>query len=256
MNKNFSCDSYYLFGLQFLAHLSLIPMVMYADWYHWLIAFGVYFITGCFGMTMTYHRLLSHNSWKAPDWFRKLGTFCGMYGMTGSPLGWIAIHRQHHQYADTDKDPHSPHHKKWWEVQFLSMFHKPNIRYIKKLLRAPFLKLCHEYYFDFHLAVMAFWLIVHPFGLIYAYFVPAMILWNMGSAINTVTHFFGYKNHDDVEDYSKNNLLFGFLMWGEGWHENHHKYPNRANFGIKWWEFDIGYFFIKLIGLKSHGPKN
>ena len=92
-----------LFFSQVIAHLSIIPMIMYGSWYHWLIGFFVYFITGCFGMTMTFHRLLSHKSWNAPKWFHYFGSLAGFYGLTGSTIGWVAIHRQHHHHTDAQK---------------------------------------------------------------------------------------------------------------------------------------------------------
>ena len=97
--------------LQIAAHLSFIPMIMYGEWYHWAIAFFTYFVTGCFGMTMTFHRLLSHKSWNAPKWFEIFGTLAGTYGLTGSSIGWVAVHREHHHYTDQERDPHSPKHK-------------------------------------------------------------------------------------------------------------------------------------------------
>ena len=105
---------------QFIAHLSFIPMLIWAGWQQWLTAFIIYFFTGCFGMSMTYHRLLAHNSWKAPKWF---GTLCATLGLTGSSLAWCSVHKEHHQKVDTEKDPHSPHYMKWYEVQFFSMLY-------------------------------------------------------------------------------------------------------------------------------------
>ena len=89
-------DSYLLFAFQLISHLSLIPMFMYGEWYHWTIAFFVYFVTGCFGMTITFHRLLSHRSWNAPRWFEQFGTLAGFYGLVGSPIAWVAVHKEHH----------------------------------------------------------------------------------------------------------------------------------------------------------------
>jgi stearoyl-CoA desaturase (delta-9 desaturase) len=73
-----------LFIFQIITHLSLIPMIIYGSWYHWLIAFFVYFLTGSIGMSGTYHRLLSHKSYKAPNWWMYLGTTLATLGGTGS----------------------------------------------------------------------------------------------------------------------------------------------------------------------------
>jgi stearoyl-CoA desaturase (delta-9 desaturase) len=80
------------------------------------------------------------------------------------------------------------------------------------------------------------------------YIVPAVVLWNAGSLINTVCHtpFLGYRRYK-VPDNSTNNPVLGLLMWGEGWHNNHHRFQSRANIGERWYEIDIGYYIIKLI---------
>ena len=154
-------QKYLLFGFQVVAHLSLIPMFFYGQWYHWLLAALIYFITGWFGMTMTYHRLLTHQSWRAPKWFYYLGTLCGMYGLTGSPIAWVAVHREHHRHTDTDKDPHSPKNG-FFKAQWLSMFHTVNPRYAVDMARDPFQVFVHKNYFLIHSVVLGVLLIINP----------------------------------------------------------------------------------------------
>ena len=247
-NKNI--HPWYLLVAQIIAHLSIIPMIMYGEWYHWLLGIAVYFVTGCFGMTMTYHRLLSHNSWKAPNWFEYFGTLCGFYGLTGSSIGWVAIHKEHHHYTDQEKDPHSPEHHGFFKVQWLSMFEEPNPRYVIRLIRDPIHMFLHKWYFVIHIVIAVVWYLIDPMLMVAAYLFPAMILWNAGSFINTLTHTFGYRNHD-TDDNSTNIPILGILMWGEGWHNNHHWKPQEATFKYKWWELDIGYQFIKLLSKKE-----
>tara|TARA_B100000575_G_C23126744_1_gene652921 strand:- start:1229 stop:2023 length:795 start_codon:yes stop_codon:yes gene_type:complete len=235
-----------LFFSQVIAHLSIIPMIMYGSWYHWLIGFFVYFITGCFGMTMTFHRLLSHKSWNAPKWFHYFGSLAGFYGLTGSTIGWVAIHRQHHHHTDKEKDPHSPEHHGFFKVQWLSMFETPHPKYAIHLIRDPFHVFIHKWYFLIHGAIAGIWLWIDPMLLVAAYLFPAMILWNAGSFINTLTHMFGYRNFETTDN-STNIPTLGVLMWGEGWHNNHHANPNNPSFKYNWWEIDIGGWFIKLL---------
>lgn len=244
-------DSYKLLLAQAIAHIGLIALLFTGELYHWLIAFTVYFITGCFGMTITYHRLLSHASWNAPKWFEYFGTLAATYGLTGSSIGWVAIHREHHRYTDTPKDPHGPKDKGFIRVQWFSMFEEPNPRYVVKLLKSKFHTFVHKNYFKIHLGIALFWLLIDPMLLLAAYLAPAAILWNMGSFINTITHMFGYRGYDDVDDDSRNVWWLGLLMWGEGWHNNHHAVPNDPRYGRKWWEIDIGYWFIWLLEKKK-----
>lgn len=245
----FTITPYRLLFAQIIAHLSIIPMIIYGEWYHWAIAFFVYFITGCFGMTMTYHRLLSHKSWEPPFWFEYFGTLAGTYGLTGSSIGWTAIHREHHHYTDKEGDPHSPKYKGFIHVQWLSMFDKPKPKYAAHLLRSKFHTFLHKNYMLVHLGIFVFWLLIDPMLLVSAYLLPAAILWNAGSFINTLTHMFGYRNHNTNDD-STNIYALGYLMWGEGWHNNHHAHPNNWSFKDKWWEFDMGGWFIERLNTK------
>lgn len=239
-------DSFLLFFAQLIAHLSIIPLIMYGQWYHYLMAFFVYFVTGCLGMTMTFHRLLSHKSYNSPKWFYYLGTLCGFYGLTGSPIAWAAVHREHHRYTDKELDPHSPLHKSFVSIQWLSMFETAKIRYVPDLLRDKFQVFLHKNYFYIHACIAIILFLIDPFMLVYLYLVPAAILWNAGSFINTLTHMFGYRNHD-TKDSSTNLFLLGLLMWGEGWHNNHHASPANHYFGEKWWEIDIGGILIERL---------
>lgn len=239
----------FLFVSQIFAHLALIFLIFSGSTLEWSICFGVYFLTGCFGMSMTYHRLLSHKSWRAPQWFKWLGALLGTIGLTGSALAWVAIHRQHHANPDKPKDPHSPNVHTWWNVQFFSMYYRPNLRFVKDLLKDKFIIGCHRHYLSIQFAYIGLLFIADPKAVIYAYLAPAAILWHGGSLINTIGHKWGYRNFS-IADKSVNNPLLGFLMWGEGWHNNHHAKPNSKSFKIKFWEIDISYLFIKIFETK------
>lgn len=250
MAKNRSMDSDYLLGMQIIAHAALVWQIFTGTWEQWAITAAVYFVTGCFGMTMTYHRLLSHKSWDAPRWFEIFGTLCATYGLTGSSIGWVAVHREHHHHTDKEGDPHSPKHKGFIAVQWLSMFEQPNPRYAMHLIKDPFHLWLHKHYFLVQAAIIAVLVMIDPSALIYAYLTPAAILWNAGSLINTLTHMIGYRNHDTKDD-STNIWWLGYLMWGEGWHNNHHNSPSNARFGEKWWEFDVGHAMIRLLSKRK-----
>ncbi len=239
-----------LLFFQIVAHLAIIPMFLYAGPKDYIISLAVYFLTGCLGMNMTYHRLLSHRSWKAPKFFETIGTTLGTLGLTGSSIAWCAVHRDHHQHADTSHDPHSPHWSPWWKVQFLSMFYRPNLRKVSDLLKSPTHRFLHKNYFLINLSYVLILGIINPFLVISAYLFPAAILWNAGSAVNSLGHISGYKNFN-CPDHARNNLILGYLVWGEGWHNNHHRYPKRSYYGTKWYEVDISGLIIKCLKKKN-----
>jgi fatty-acid desaturase len=238
-----------LFVFQIITHASVIPMIIYGVWYHWLIAFFVYFLTGSIGMSGTYHRLLSHKSYQAPKWWEYFGTLLATIGGTGSSIAWCAVHREHHRYTDTDKDPHSPHHQGFLKVQFLSMFYDVNIRYVPDLLRSRFHHNMHKFYWIIHLSWATVLYLLDPFAVIYAYLVPSVILWHAGSSINTFSHIVGWQDYK-TKDTSTNHPVLGILMWGEGWHNNHHAFPADYRFGRKWWQIDITRYIIEGVRIK------
>lgn len=241
----------YLFVFQILTHISLVPMIMYGSWYHYCIAFFVYFLTGSIGMSGTYHRLLSHKSYQAPKWWEYLGTLLATLGGTGSSIAWCAVHREHHRFTDTDKDPHSPHTKGFLKVQFFSMFHHPNVRYVPDLLRSKFHINIHKYYWLIHIVYATACYTIDPFALVYAWLVPSFLLWHAGSSINTFSHTLGWQDYE-TKDTSTNHPVLGLLMWGEGWHNNHHAFPADYKFGKKWWQIDITRYLIELVRIKTY----
>ena len=238
-------NNYTLFISQLTAHIGLILLVFYGEGYYWGICLLVYFFNGCIGMTVTYHRGLAHKSWEMPKLFEYFGVFCATIGMTGSVLSWVAIHRKHHRFTDTEQDPHSPTFKGFFFCQWFSMFTPVEMKYVPDLFRISFYKFQHKYYF---LIVGGYGLILYlidPFLIIAAWLAPSAILWNGGSAIVTLAHF-GEKN-SQTKDYSRNDWFLALLVWGEGWHNNHHALPNSPSFSKHWWQWDPGYYIIYIV---------
>ena len=229
--------------MQVLAHLSVAPMILWATPKEYLISLIVYFFSGCLGVSMTYHRGIAHRSWPMPRCFEVLGTLFATIGIVGSSLGWVAVHREHHKYSDTDRDPHSPHYCSWWKVQFLSMFYEPKPEFMKIMLKDNFHKFTHRHYFTINFLYALFLYLLDPFALVYAYLFPAFLLWSFSSLTNTLGHLWGYSSGQSL-DKSRNNFLLAALNWGEGWHNNHHLKPNNYNFAHRWYEIDIGGLFI------------
>jgi len=209
---------------QIIAHSALIYMLLYGNIYWWLITIIVYFLNGCLGMTMTYHRLLSHKSWSAPKFLEYLFVFFANSGLTGSAISWVSIHRQHHRFTDTERDPHSPLYKSWFYCHFLSMFSEVNLRYVPDLLKEKFYLLQHKFYFEISIlwGILMVLIFQDINALIYAWLVPAAILWNAGSSIVSISHRDGSIFNDH---------LLAFLVWGEGYHKNHHNNQKNYRFG-------------------------
>lgn len=242
-----------LFIAQIFAHIATVYWLFeYFTPIAAFYAFTVYFFTGCLGMSIAYHRLLTHRSFACSKFIETLFTLFATLGLTGSSITWTAAHRQHHSNADKKLDPHSPSILGYLRAQWGSMYSRVNIRR-SPVVASPLHQFFHRYYFHINIIWAA---ILYATGGLFAlttfYLVPACILWNAGSLINTVCHtkWLGYRRYN-TPDRSVNNPLLGILMWGEGWHNNHHRYQSRSNIGERWWEVDIGWWIIKAVGRKN-----
>ncbi len=181
-----------------------------------------------------------------------------------SPRAYGIMHRQHHAYADTEKDPHSPKHSKnIWDMMWKTRLRYNDICYkrvddieesfTRNVPEWEALDKLGDYWlvrllWVFFYAAVYYWLDAP----IWVYFVllPINIIMGPfhGAIINWFAHIYGYVNHK-VKDTSKNLLFFDFLMWGESYHNNHHKNATSANFGDKWYEIDPLYYVIRIFDL-------
>jgi stearoyl-CoA desaturase (delta-9 desaturase) len=213
----------------------------------WLTALAMYFIYGCLGVVVTYHRYLSHRSFKLSRRKECLFSLLGALGGTGSALGWVMMHMAHHRYSDTPHDPHSPNNGLWKMLTLNYRITALRVTTIRRLISDPFHRAVHVYYH----AILAVWaLLLFAAGglpaLLFVWLIPVALTAIMSNVANYGGHSWGYRNFETADD-SVNNPLAALLTWGEGWHNNHHKYPKRSSYTHKWWELDISGLVIKLV---------
>lgn len=232
-----------------------------------IAVFVIHWYLSLFCQTFFLHRYSAHKMFimsKPWERFFYLLTYISQGSSYLSPRAYAILHRMHHAFSDTEKDPHSPHHTKnvftmMWETKDIynavlnrkraieSRFERnyPEWSLVEKLgdswfSRAGWAILYTAFY------ILAFvYLDMH-----WAFFFLLPIHFLMGpihgAIVNWSGHKYGYQNFDN-EDKSKNSLIFDFLMMGELFQNNHHKRPNNINFGSKWWEVDPTYPVIKLL---------
>ena len=193
-----------------------------------------------------------------------------------TPARWVAIHRRHHQHADEQPDPHSPWVNFFWgHVGWLLIENDEDdrgrstyVRYVKDLLRDDFYKRLERNGF-WMIVVVASWLLFFAVGcvaalimggglidalqfgasiLIWGVFVRTVLGWHITWSVNSVAHLWGYRNYETDED-SRNNVFVGLISNGEGWHNNHHAFPQSARHGHRSWEFDVTWLTIRLLML-------
>lgn len=228
--------------------ITVAALFLHAGWGWWLLALFGYFVYGCVGLSVGFHRYYAHRSFEAPRWAQILFTLAGALGCSGSPASWAVMHRQHHQYADREGDPHSPK-LRGLGVMMIHNYAPKNRRWEmrREFRRDPFQGWVHRNYILLVSAFAGALLLMDWHLFVFAWAVPVAIkLWISGLTIY-VTHRFGYANHPGADD-SRNVWWLGYAAWGEGWHNNHHANPRRWNFGgQRWWEIDIGAWVARLV---------
>ncbi|HIK56599.1 MAG TPA: fatty acid desaturase [Synechococcales cyanobacterium M55_K2018_004] len=244
-------------NLGFFAAVHLLALL--APWFFSWSALGVaiflHWLFGSIGICLAYHRMLTHRSFQVPKWFEYILTTIGAMALEGGPIFWVSGHRLHHAHTeDEDKDPYSSRRGFWWS-HFLWLIYPReeffNIeayqRYAPDLARDPYYRWLDKYFvfLQIPLGVALYFLGGWPF-VIYGMFVRTVVLWHSTWFINSATHMFGYRNFDS-EDNSRNLWWAAILAYGEGWHNNHHTFPNMAKAGLRWYEFDPTYWVIKAL---------
>jgi stearoyl-CoA desaturase (delta-9 desaturase) len=230
--------------------ITILLFFTFADLYWILIGLVSYIFYAGAGVALTFHRTLSHNSWKFPIPVRYFLILLASMANVGSALTWVAIHRAHHKYCDTPRDPHSPQHKSFWFMIFGSMFAKVSVRHVKDLLRDPFVLFVHKYYYLIQLPWIVLLYVIGGWYAVFAcHVVPGGLTWLAGSFVNWYNHLYGYQRFES-KDTSKNNALTGYLVMGEGWHNAHHAQPIRSSTSNAWYEFDAIYYIARALGGK------
>jgi stearoyl-CoA desaturase (delta-9 desaturase) len=253
MKLNFSPTKHTVMLYQILAHLALIYMMLTGTATQWLIILGIYVINVSIGGSITLHRMLAHKSFVPPKWFEYLGILIATISNNASTIVWVATHREHHRFSDTEKDPHNPKIHGYLKVQFrVDTYDRlPHPKYIPDLLRSKFHVFLHNYHWLLILSYISILYLIDPLAVLYVFLVPSILAWHGNCLINTLNHSgYGYRSYD-TRDVSVNHIVPAILVAGEGWHNNHHADPANPNFGKKWWEFDLSWQIIKLVRLDT-----
>jgi stearoyl-CoA desaturase (Delta-9 desaturase) len=224
------------------------------------IAAAMYLLTAI-GITIGFHRLLTHRSFQTPKWIEYAFAVSGSMAVQGPVMSWVADHRKHHAHTDTEGDPHSPHvghdgglrgmlaglwhaHAGWlmssqgradWKRYAPDLYEDPGMRAIARnfvplVIVSLLLPTLLGYLVTDSLAGAATALLWG--GLVRIFFVHH-VTWS----VNSVCHFFGSRRFD-TEDRSTNVFWLALPSLGESWHHNHHAFPRSAVHGLRRWEID------------------
>jgi sn-1 stearoyl-lipid 9-desaturase len=222
----------------------------------------LHWVTGGLGITLGWHRLVTHRSFQVPKWLEYFFVFCGTLAMQGGPIWWVGLHRHHHLYSDQPVDHHDSNKGFWWSHMGWMFREVPAVQEIPKFTKDissdPFYRFCDAFFFPIQV-VFGFLLFnlgerVLPGGgwsfVLWGVFVRLAFVYHCTWFVNSATHMFGYKSHESGDN-SRNCWWVAVVTYGEGWHNNHHAYQYSARHGLQWWEVDPTWLMIK--GLKTLG---
>jgi len=228
---------------------------------------GMYLATAI-GITVGFHRLFVHCSFETYAFVKFILGVLGSMAVEGPLLKWVAQHRRHHQHSDRPGDPHSPHlhGSGFWSV-LRGLWHAhvgwvfqadpPGLdRYIKDLLQSRVARAVS--------ALTPLWIALSVLlpgllggvitqkwggvwtGLIWGGLVRIFVVHHITWSVNSVCHIWGFRPYRS-EDESRNNIVFGVLALGEGYHNTHHAFPTSARHGLRWWQIDVSYYVIRVL---------
>ena len=240
----------YLVGI----HIATVAVFWHTTWAAVGLCLLLHAVVGGMGMCVGFHRLLTHRSFKCPRWLEYLLALLGTLCLQGGPIEWVAQHRQHHQHADEPGDPHSARQGFWWSHMLWILWAPPDAarravarRYAPDLLQVPFYVFLERTHFwlSVLLGIGLYLLGGWPF-VVWGMFVRIVVTYHCTWLVNSASHTFGYRNFA-VDDLSTNCWWVALLSYGEGWHNNHHAFPTSARHGLRPWEIDLSYAFIRSL---------
>ena len=237
-----------------LFHIGAIAALFMFSWRNLLVSMVLYWITVGWGISLGYHRLHTHRSYKVPLGLEYFFAVCGALTLEGGPIFWVATHRKHHQNTDKEGDPHSPRDGGFWAHMGWIMTGKAMHNKIDSLLPyVPDLRKdkFHSWISTWHwIREVVVGVLLLVFGglpyLLWGTFVRTVFGLHSTWLVNSATHMWGSQRFMTGDD-STNSFWVAILTFGEGWHNNHHAFPQVARHGLAWYEVDPNWYGISAL---------
>jgi len=251
-------------GLPFVG-LGVVVAQTWQGWLRWsdVVVFAIIYALTGLGVTVGFHRLLTHRSFQTAPWLRATFGALGSAAIEGPVISWVADHRKHHAFSDQEGDPHSPHagHEGGWRGALRGLGHAhvgwlfihtqrgKRTRYAPDLIKDPQINFIDRTFIWWAIGglvpvpFLLGWLIggsVHAglTAMLWGGLMRVLVLHHVTYSINSLCHFFGRKRFD-TGDESRNLAWLAPLSFGEAWHNNHHAFPTSAAHGMRRWEVDV-----------------
>ena len=237
-----------------LFHVGAIAALFMFSWRNLAVAVFLYWVATGLGISLGYHRLHTHRSYKAPKLLEYFFAICGSLTLEGGPITWVATHRIHHQKSDHDGDPHSPRDGMWWAHVGWILFGESLDRltgivskYAPDLGKDRFYVLLNKYHWV-PLTILGGVLLAIGGWPMFLWGICVRVVFGLHATwlVNSATHMWGGRRFATRDD-SRNNWWVALLTFGEGWHNNHHAHPASARHGLAWYEFDPSWITLKIL---------
>lgn len=214
-----------------------------------------------FALTAGYHRYFSHRSFRTSRWFQFVLAFVGATSAQMGALWWASHHRVHHRKSDQREDVHSPVHRGFWwshlgwifapkhaqilwhEIRDFEKY--PELKWLDLNYGIPPILLAGTLFLVGALLPDSFQTSGWQF-LAWGFFFSTVCVYHVTFMVNSVAHLVGTRRFE-TEDQSRNNWWVAFLTGGEGWHNNHHRFPHSERQGFYWWEFDLTHYALTAL---------
>jgi stearoyl-CoA desaturase (Delta-9 desaturase) len=234
-----------------IVHLVAIYAIVRGPTLRGVLAASIFYFIRMAAVTGAYHRSFSHRTFRTSRAFQFVLALLGTTAMQKGPLWWAAVHRRHHRYSDTPNDVHSPKHRGLWYAHmgwWLGPEHeRTDYAQVPDLARYPELRFIDRFHpLGVLLGAGIAYLVLGWDGLLWGFAVSTCALMHATFTINSLAHLWGSRRYETA-DTSRNNFWLAMLTLGEGWHNNHHRYPGSTNQGFFWWEIDITYYLLWLL---------
>jgi stearoyl-CoA desaturase (delta-9 desaturase) len=243
-----------LLALHVGACAAAIPALF--SWSGVAVGFIGYYLTGGIGICLGYHRLLTHRGMRFPRVLEYAFATCGVLALQGGPIFWVATHRAHHAFPDTERDPHDSRrgflwsHMAWlYRSNPARLSHAQELRYAADVAADPYYRFLEWSPLLWQIALGA---ALFAFGgwswVVWGIFVRLVVTYHATWLVNSASHLFGYRTYTTpAADRSTNNWLVALVAWGEGWHNNHHAFPFSARHGLAPFEFDPTWWAVAAL---------
>lgn len=230
-----------------------------------LVLFVVFYFVTLVGITVGYHRLLTHQTFTTGRWTKLMLAIFATWGAQGPVLQWVSTHRRHHVTSDREGDPHSPNRSgpgAWGRLKGLIYAHIGSgftdevtnySRFAPDILRDSDMIWASRYYLPLVAAGLALPAAIGALvtqslegtvtALLWGGFARMFVVHHAIMSITSIAHVFGVKTYRSGDE-SRNSLSLALLTGGEGWHNTHHAFPKAAILSTAYWQIDLGGFVV------------